>query len=179
MLAFSTSVPVPFCVRLPVPVMPAVLNSEPCATVSVRLKVRVPLLLMALLAESEPVVLPFPICKFPLLIFVLPVKVLFPSSTKVLFPNLVSPTAPPPAPVESAMISAIVKVFPLALVVSNAIVEPASNPPVLDPFAPPRLSNKTVTFPTVNSPVPPTLRAKTPPEAIRILDATQSEVFPL
>ena len=171
--------PVPFCVRLPVPVMPAELNSDPCVTVSVRLKVSVPLLLMALLAESEPLVPPFPICKFPPLIFVVPVKVLFPSSTKVLVPNLVSPTAPPPVPVELAMISAIVKVFPLALVVSNAIVDPASNPPALDPFAPPRLSSKVVTFPGVNSPAPPTLRAKTPPVAARILDATQSEVLPL
>ena len=159
--------------------MPAVLNSDPCATVSVRLKVSVALLMMALLTESDPLVPPFPICKFPLLIFVLPVKVLFPSSTKVLFPNLVRPTAPPPLPVVLAIVSAIVKAFPLALVVSNAIVDPASNPSVFNPFAPTRLLSKVVTSPVVNSPVPPTLRAKTLPEATRIFDATQSEVFPL
>ena len=179
MLALSTSVPVPFCVRLPVPVMPALLNSEPCVTVSVRLKVSVPLLLMTLLAESDPLVPPFPICRFPPLICVLPVKVLFAASTKVLVPNLVSPTAPPPLPVVLEIISAIVKVFPLALVVSNAIVEPALKPPALEPFAPPRLLSNVVTFPAVNSPVPPTLRAKTPPEATPILDATQSEMLPL
>ena len=59
--------------RFPVPVMAAALKSVPCVTVFVRLKVSVPLLKMAPLAESDPVVPPFPSCKVPALILVSPV----------------------------------------------------------------------------------------------------------
>ena len=73
LFAFRTTVPVPFCVRLPVPVMAAALKSVPCVTVFVRLNVSVLLLIMAPLAESDPVVPPLPSCKVPVLIFVSPV----------------------------------------------------------------------------------------------------------
>jgi len=43
-----TRLPVPACVRLPVPLMPAVLKSVPCVTVLLRLKTSVPLSVMAL-----------------------------------------------------------------------------------------------------------------------------------
>ena len=73
MLALRTNVPVPFCVRFPVPVMPLVVKSVPWVTVSVRLKTSVPLFTIALLAASDPVVLAFPSCKVPVLIRVVPV----------------------------------------------------------------------------------------------------------
>ena len=73
LLAFRSNVPVPFCVRFPVPVMPLLAKSVPWVTVSVRLKTKLPLLTIALLAESDPVVLPFPSCKVPVLIRVPPV----------------------------------------------------------------------------------------------------------
>ena len=73
LLALRTSVPVPFCVRFPVPVMAAALKSVPCVTVFERLNASVALFDMAPLAESDPVVPPFPSCKVPVLIFVSPV----------------------------------------------------------------------------------------------------------
>ena len=53
-------VPLPAWVRFPVPEM-TLAKSVPWATVLVRLKARVPLLVIALLAERLPVVLPAPI----------------------------------------------------------------------------------------------------------------------
>ena len=77
------------------------------------------------------------------------------------------------------MLSAMVKLLPLAFVVSNAIVEPPSNPPALEPFAPPRLLSKVVTLPVLNSLVPPTLKARTAPEATLIFEANQFALLPL
>ena len=66
------SVPEPFLTTEPVPLM-ALLKSVPCERLSVRLKARVPLLVMALLAEREPVVPPAPIWSVPALMVVAPV----------------------------------------------------------------------------------------------------------
>ena len=75
MAAVRTTVPVPFCVRLPVPVMPAVLKSAPCVAIFVRLKTSVPLvpILIALSAERLPVVPALPSCKAPDSMLVVPV----------------------------------------------------------------------------------------------------------
>ena len=56
----------------PVPLM-ALLKLVPWVMVSLRLKASVPLLVMALLVEREPVVPPFPIWSVPALIVVAPV----------------------------------------------------------------------------------------------------------
>ena len=55
----------PTCVNLPVPVMAAELKSVPWATAFDRLMVKVPLSAIALLVESDPVVLPLPSCSVP------------------------------------------------------------------------------------------------------------------
>ena len=73
LFALRANVPVPFCVRFPVPVIAAALKSAPWVTVSVRLKESVPLFTIVPLAESDPVVLPFPSCNVPALILVGPV----------------------------------------------------------------------------------------------------------
>ena len=77
------------------------------------------------------------------------------------------------------MLSAMVKLLPLAFVVSNAIAEPASNPPALEPFAPPKLLSRVVTLPVLNSLVPPTLKASMDPEATLIFEANQFAFAPL
>ena len=71
--ALSTKIPEPFWITLPEPLMAAVLKLVPWVTVSVRLKASVALLVIALLVESAPVVLPLPSCKVPALIRVAPV----------------------------------------------------------------------------------------------------------
>ena len=50
------------------PLMPAALKSVPWVTVLLRLKTSVPLSVIELLVESEPVVPPLPICRVPALI---------------------------------------------------------------------------------------------------------------
>ena len=57
----SVSVPLPACVRPPVPLMPVPLKSVPCVTLLLRLKTRVPLSVMALPVGSAPTVPPSPI----------------------------------------------------------------------------------------------------------------------
>ena len=65
--------PVPFLVRLPVPVIPLELKVDPCVTVSERLNNNVPLLIIALPVESDPTVPPFPSCNVPASMVVAPV----------------------------------------------------------------------------------------------------------
>ena len=65
-------VPVPLCVRLPVPEIPAVLKFVPWVTVLLRLNERVPLLRIALLVERDPSRPPLPSCRVPPLIVVAP-----------------------------------------------------------------------------------------------------------
>ena len=102
-----------------------------------------------------------------------------PERTKVFVPNLVSPTAPPPAPEESAMISDTVKLFPTAFVVSNPIDDPEANPPAVPPLAPPRFVSSVVIFDVLNSPEPPTFKAKVPPPETLIALAVQLAVAAL
>ena len=104
---------------------------------------------------------------------------MLPVRIKTLVPNLVTARLPPPLPEVSVMLSAMVKLLPLAFVVSNAIVEAASNPPALEPFAPPKLLSRVVTLLVLNSLVPPTLKARTAPEATRIFEANQLAFEPL
>ena len=68
-----TKVPMPLCVRFPVPEIPAVLKSVPWVTVLLRLNERVPLLRIALLVERDPSAPPLPTCRVPPLIVVAPV----------------------------------------------------------------------------------------------------------
>ena len=49
------------------------LKSVPCVIVLLRLKASVPLLVMLLLGDNDPVIPPAPICKVPALIVVAPV----------------------------------------------------------------------------------------------------------
>ena len=65
--------PAPFLISEPVPVMAADEKSVPCARSFERLKASVPLLVMALLADREPMVVPLPIWSVPALIVVAPV----------------------------------------------------------------------------------------------------------
>ena len=92
----------------------------------------------------------------------------------MLFPNLVRAKLPPPLPDVFAILSATV-MLP-TFVVSSARVEPAANPPVLEPLAPPKLVSKVVIFPVVNSPPPPTLSARVAPGSILIFEAVQFAV---
>ena len=69
----STSVPVPFLVRLPVPVIPLELKVDPCVTVSERLNNSVPLLIIELVVASDPTAPLFPICNVPASMVVAPV----------------------------------------------------------------------------------------------------------
>ena len=57
----------------PVPVMPAELKSVPCTTALLRLMIKVPLLMMALVVASDPVDPPLPSWSVPALIVVVPV----------------------------------------------------------------------------------------------------------
>jgi hypothetical protein len=68
LVPLSVSVPLPFFVRAPVPEM--ILES---VIESLRLKTSVPLLVIALLEEMEPVVPPVPIWSVPALMVVVPV----------------------------------------------------------------------------------------------------------
>ena len=65
--------PVPFCVRFPVPLIEAVLKSVPWVTVFERLKTSVPTTFIDPLVESEPLAPPAPSCKVPALTLVNPV----------------------------------------------------------------------------------------------------------
>ena len=60
MAAVSVVVPLPACVNEPVPEIAPPLKSVPCVTALLRLIVRLPLSVIVLLVESEPVVPPFP-----------------------------------------------------------------------------------------------------------------------
>ena len=68
-MPLSTSVPLPACVTAPVPLISR-WKSVPCVIVLLRLKESVPLLVIALLADKEPVVPPAPTCKVPALMVV-------------------------------------------------------------------------------------------------------------
>ena len=102
-----------------------------------------------------------------------------PERSKVFVPSLVRPIAPPPLPEESAMISDTVKLFPTAFVVSNPMNDPEANPPEVPPLAPPRFVSSVVTFAVLNSPEPPTFKAKVPPPETLILLAVQFAVVAL
>ena len=108
----------PFCVRLPVPVMPAVLKSAPCVVVFVRLKTSVVLdpILIALSAERLPVVPALPTCKTPASMLVAPVYPWFPEKTSVPLPLLVS------APVLTAEFPDMVKMVPLVSTLMPLVV---------------------------------------------------------
>ena len=64
--------PLPDWVTPPLPPI-MLLKSVPCVIVLLRLKASVPLSVMELLVDSEPVVLPAPICNVPPLMVVVPV----------------------------------------------------------------------------------------------------------
>ena len=97
-------------------------------------------------------------------------------------PSLVTPMAPPPVPVLSAMLLATVNVLPVAVVVSKAIVDPACRPLLFTaPPKPPRLVSTVVTSAAANPLVPAesTFSASVPPLATTILAAVQLAVVSL
>ena len=71
--AVRVVVPLPACVNEPEPEMALPLKSVPCETALLRLIVRLPLSVIVLLVESEPVVPPLPSWSVPALIVVAPV----------------------------------------------------------------------------------------------------------
>ena len=72
MAEVSVVVPLPAWVKDPVPEM-ELLKSTPCVTLLLRLIVRLPLLVIALLVDRLPVVPPLPSCSVPPLMVVVPV----------------------------------------------------------------------------------------------------------